>query len=63
MDGYLTETEAQAQTLFLRLVKQYATEEVVAKALKVGDLQTWERKTNGIRNRAGEVVMREIAYE
>ena len=60
--SYLADVEDEAQTLFLRLVKQYADTEGVTEALKADDPMAWVRKMNGIRNRANEVVMQEIVY-
>ena len=62
LHSHLADIEEQAQALFLRLVKQYAAEEGVTEALKVSDPLAWARQLNGIRNRANEVVMREIIY-
>ena len=62
MNGVQLWMEEQAQELFLRLVKQYAAAEGVTEALKASDPSAWVRRMNGIRNRANEVVMREIIY-
>ena len=62
LDSHLADIEEQALELFLRLVEQYAATEGVTEALKVGDPQAWVRKMNSIRNRANEVVMKEIVY-
>ena len=60
--SYLADVEDEAQTLFLRLVKQYADTEGVTEALKADDPMAWGRKMNSIRHRANEVVMQEIVY-
>ena len=60
LDSHLADSEEQE--LFLRLVKQYADADGVTEELKANDPQAWVRKMNSIRNRANEVVMREIVY-
>ena len=62
LDSHLADIEAQAQELFLRLVKRYTATEGVTEALKASDPQTWVLKMNSIRNRANEIVMQEIVY-
>ena len=62
LHSHLADVEEEAQSLFLRLVKQYADTEGVTEEVKANDPQAWVRKMNGIRNRANEIVMQEIVY-
>lgn len=54
--------EEEAQSLFLRLVKQYAEKEGVTEQLKADDMFEWVRCINNIQNRAREVVNAELIY-
>ena len=62
LDEHLSDIEEQAQEFFLQLVEQYADTEGVTEALKADDPMEWVRKMNGIRHRANEAEMQEIAY-
>ena len=44
------------------IVKQLAKQEDVTEKLKVSDMMSWVRKMNNIRNRATEIVNKEIIY-
>ena len=54
--SHLADVEEQANDLFLRLVKDYASSEGVTEQLKAEDPMEWVRKMNGIRVRVTEVV-------
>ena len=60
LHSHLADTEEQAQTLFSRLVKEYAEKEGVTEQLKSTDQMAWVRKMNNIRERATEVVNSEV---
>ena len=60
--SHLADVEEEAQTLFLRLVKQYADTKGVTEALIADDPMAWGRKMNSTRHRANEIVMQEIVY-
>lgn len=62
LNSYLADIEQQAQQLFLRLVKQMAEREGVTEKLKATDMMLWVQKMNSIRNRATEIVNKEIIY-
>ena len=62
LHSHLADTEEQAQTLFSRLVKEYAEKEGVTEQLKAADQMAWVRKMNNIRNRATETVNIEVIY-
>ena len=60
LHSHLADTEEQAQTLFSRLVKEYAEKEGVTEQLKDADQMAWVRRMNNIRERATEVVNSEV---
>ena len=60
LHSHLADTEEQAQTLFSRLVKEYAEKEGVTEQLKAADQMAWVRRMNNIRSRAKEVVNSEV---
>ena len=60
LNSHLADIEKQAQSLFSRLVKEYAEKEGVTEQLKATDQMAWVRKMNNIRERATEVVNSEV---
>ena len=60
--SHLADVEEEAQTLFLRLVKQYAEREGVTEQLKVENPTEWVQKMNNIRNRAEESVCTDLIF-
>ena len=60
LHSHLADVEEEAQSLFSRLVKEYAEKEGVTEQLKVTDQMAWVRQMNNIRNRATEVVNSEV---
>lgn len=62
LNGYLADIDQQAEEMFERLVKQMATAEGVTEQLKAADQMAWTGKMNSIRNRAIEIVIREIIF-
>ena len=60
LHSHLADTEEQAQTLFSRLVKEYAEKEGVTEQLKATDQMEWVRRMNNICARATEVVNSEV---
>jgi hypothetical protein len=62
LNSYLTDIEEQAQSLFLRLVKDLAEKEIVNEQLKATDTMLWVQKMNNIRNRATKIVNAEILF-
>ena len=53
---HLADVEEEAQSLFLRLVKEYAEREGVTEQLKAENPTEWVQKMNNIRSRAAESV-------
>ena len=62
LHSHIADVEEEAQTLFLRLVKQYAEREGVTEQLKAENPMEWVRRTNNIRERVTEVVTAEVLF-
>ena len=62
LNGYLADIDRQAEELFSRLVKQMAETEGATEQLKADNQMEWIRRMNNIRNRAMEIVNRELIY-
>ena len=62
LHSHLADVEEEAQTLFLRLVKEYAEREGVTEQLKAENPLVWVRRRNNIRARFNEVVYAEMIF-
>lgn len=62
LQSHLADVEEEAQTLFLRLVKQYTEREGVTEQLKAENPMEWVQKMNNIRNRAAETVYADVIF-
>ena len=62
LHSHLADTEEQAQQLFLRLVKEYASNEGITEQLKATDPIAWVQRMNNIRERVTETVNAEIVF-
>ena len=62
LNAYLADIDRQAEELFLQLVKQMADAEGITETLKANDQMEWVGRMNSIRNRAIEIVIREIIF-
>ena len=62
LNAYLESIDRQAEDLLSRLVTDMAEQEDITEALKEADQMEWVRCMNSIRNRAEEVVYREVIY-
>ena len=60
LHSHLADIEEEAQSLFSRLVKEYAEKEGVTEQLKSADQMAWVCRMNNIRDRATEVVNSEV---
>lgn len=60
--SHLADVEEEAQSLFLRLVKEYAEREGVTEQLKSENPTEWVQKMNNIRNRAAESVCTDLIF-
>ncbi len=59
---YLADLNEQAQTRFDLIIQQMKINENVTDTLKKKDAMEWVRCMNSIRNRAEEIVLREMIY-
>ena len=62
LHSHLADVEEEAQTLFLRLVKQYAEREGLTEQLKAENPMEWGQKMNNIRNRVAETVCADLIF-
>ena len=62
LNDYLAEINAQAEDMFFRVVKEVSVREDVTEALKASDQITWVQQSNSIRERAAEIVNKELIY-
>jgi len=63
LNSYLADIDRQAEEMFEHLIKQMATAEGITERLKSDDQMAWVSKMNNIRNRATEIVNREIIFK
>ena len=59
---HLADVEEEAQSLFLRLVKEYAEREGLTEQLKAENPTEWVRRMNNIRERINEIVNAEMIF-
>ena len=62
LNSYLADTNAQAEDMFSRLVKQLAEKENVTEKLKAENQMLWVQRMNSIHARALEVINAELIY-
>ena len=62
LQSHLADVEEESQSLFLRLVKQYAEREGVTEQFKAENQMEWVQKMNNIRNRAAETVHADLIF-
>ena len=62
VNDYLSEVDRRAEEMFLRLMKEMAAREGVSEQLKAEDQMAWVQKMNNIRERATEIVNRDVIY-
>lgn len=60
LKAHLAEIDERAQNMKAVLIKQMAEQEGIKEVLKEHDQMEWVRRMNNIRNRAEEIVSREI---
>ena len=59
---YLADLNEQAQERFSLIIEQMKVSEGVTEELKAADQMAWVAAMNSIRNRAEEIILREIIY-
>ena len=62
LHSHLADVEEEAQSLFLRLVKEDAEREGVTEQLKAENPMEWVQKMNNIRSRAAETVYADLIF-
>ena len=62
LNGYLADLDNRAEDMFSRLVKQISEREGVTEQLKANNQMEWVARMNNIRNRATEIVNKDIIY-
>ena len=62
LDQHLAEIDEACEEQMELLVKQMAKQEGMTETLKAADQQEWVRRVNSIRDRAEEIVLRELVY-
>ena len=60
LSDYLADVNEQAEEMLFQLVKQMAKDEGVDEALKRRNQFSWVQRMNSIRNRAEEIVIKEL---
>ena len=60
LNAYLTDIDWQAEAMLDRLMEQMAKREGITEALKESDQMLWVRRMNNIRNRATEIINRNL---
>ena len=63
MDAYLADLNEQVQNRLELIIEQMKSSEGVTKELKSADQMAWVGAMNNIRNRAEEIILREMIYE
>jgi len=59
---YLADLNEQAQDRMDSIIQQMLESEGVTEALKATDPMAWVQRMNSIRNRAEEIILRELIY-
>ena len=62
LPDYLADVNEQAEGMLFQLVKQMAKDEGVNEALKRQDQMLWVQRMNSIRNRAEEIVLKDLIF-
>ena len=62
LNEHVAEVDTRAQTMEPMLVKQIAEQEGINESFKEQDQMEWVQRMNSIRNRAEEIILREMIY-
>ncbi len=62
LKDHVEDIDKQAEEMFSWLVQQMANDEGVDETLKMRDQLSWVQQMNSIRNRAEEIVLREVIF-
>lgn len=62
LNSHLSEIDAQAKAMLSQLVQQLAKQEGITEQQKIDNQMAWVSAMNSIRNRAEEIILRELIY-
>ena len=62
LDRHLADAEKRASAMLERLIGQMVQQEGITERLKATEQMEWVRRMNSIRNRAEEIITRELIY-
>ena len=62
LNSHLEEIDRQAQEMEQQLISQLAQQEGITEQLKAENQMEWVARMNNIRNRADEIVLKELIY-
>lgn len=62
LDGYLAKLDKQAEEQLALTIRQMQEAEGVTEALKASNQLEWVRRMNSIRNRAEEIIQKELIF-
>ena len=62
LNRYLADIHKQAEEMFDTLISQYKSSEGIAEQLKADDQLEWVCRMNNIRQRANEIIYKELIY-
>ena len=62
LSGYLAKLDKQAEEQLALTIRQMQEAEGVTEALKAADQLEWVRRMNSIRNRAEEIIQKELIF-
>lgn len=62
LHSYLADIDTQANAKLTLLTKQMAEKEGISEQLKAQDQMAWVKSMNSIRNRAEEIILKELIY-
>ena len=62
LNAYLYDVNTQAEKMFFELVNQMQVREGITEQLKAQNQMEWVRRMNNIRQRANEIIYKELIY-
>ena len=62
LNRYLADIHKQAEEMFDTLISQYKSSEAITEQLKADDQLEWVCRMNNIRQRANEIIYKELIY-
>ena len=62
LNRYLADVNKHAEEMFVTLISQYKTAEGITEQLKATNQMEWVARMNNIRQRANEIIYKELIY-